>query len=304
MTTTRRPVGTTSGGAPKGGVGKLKRSAAPKSSGVPGSGGKGRRRPIGKYVLWTVLGLLGLVAVAVGVVLSPLLAIKEVDVSGVEGEHASELVDSLGLIDEPLLLSDLATISEDARNIPWVANVVAEKDWPNTLRLTVTPQRPAMLVDTGSSTHVVTASGSVIPPESAGPLDAFVPALATLDLSDTELAGEVGESGSAPGPVIEVLSVFRLMGPSSIERLHSAAVADDGIVTFEMEQSFTNGPAPATIVFGLPTDVPEKAIAVEAALGGSVDLTCLEQLDVSVPSRIVITRAEGCEIGTNPSEDR
>ncbi len=299
MTLTRRPLGGTSGGAPR-----WKAAATPKSPGVPVSSGNGRHRRVGKYVLWGILGLLGLIAAAVGVVLSPLLAIKEAEVHGVQGEHASELVDSLGLIDQPLLLSDLATIAEDARDIPWVANVVAEKDWPNTVRLTVTPQRPAMLVDTGSHTHVMTASGSVIPPEAAGPLDGFLLALPTVDISGTEFAGEVRESGSAPGPAIEVLSVFRLMGPSSTERLRTASVADDGIVSFEMDQASPNGPAPATIVFGLPTDVPEKVIAVEAALGGSVDLTCLERLDVSVPSRIVITRAQGCEIGIDPSEDR
>jgi hypothetical protein len=278
-----------------------------------------------RLLLWCALGLLGIVAMVAGAFFSPLLEVKKVEVTGVEGEAAQQVVDAMGVLDTAMLLADPAELSERASRVPWVAHAAVEKDWPNMVRIEVLPHRPTAVVSTGSASFILTTSGEHIAVGDGGPLEPFFKFLPEVTV-DLGASGDTGGSDQSGSDDVDrtLMQVLRLLGTQSSEMLLSANLGEEGLEltvdgipqtspgeageegTDNADGSAGETAAPevqggtAKVRFGELRNIPEKAIAMEAALGGSVLLDCLDVLDVSVPSRIVITRAPGCVMPPGP----
>lgn len=132
------------------------------------------QREAGRRRLRRLLGVVALLAtggVAAAIVLSPLLALDEVAVTGA-GERAAEVRAASGdALGSPLLLVDTGAVEAQVEQLSWVADAAVARELPNTLRITVTPRvAVAWARDAKGALALVDARGVVlgtaaVPPE-------------------------------------------------------------------------------------------------------------------------------------------
>jgi hypothetical protein len=235
------------------------------------------------------LVVVGLLAVAVGALFSPLLDVDAVRVTGVEGDAASAVVDASGVeVGDPLVMLGTGDAARAVEDLPWVAHAEVVHRWPDAVRVRVLPERPVALVDRGRGEEVVTSAGEVVARSDLTPLGEL-PALPVV----------AAPRDVDPATLSAAVSLVRQVRPEVLALLGPATVSAEGRLAFGPGAEAIEG---ATVEVGAPDLVPAKVVAIEAALGGAVELRCLERVDVSVPSRLTILRRAGCEIPVG--EDR
>ena len=109
----------------------------------------------------TVLAVLA--AGAVTLALSPLFAVTELLLTGVEGSDA-ELVRAVAGLDtgDNLLRLDLAAAERRVEQLSWVRDASVTREPPSTVRITVTPRRAEVVVLLAESAWLVDSDGYVI----------------------------------------------------------------------------------------------------------------------------------------------
>ena len=216
---------------------------------------QGRRR---LRRLLVIVGLLATVGALTGAVLSPLLAVNDVAVSGVSGPHAEEVRAALrGDVGEPLLLVDTGAAVTAVEALPWVDRASVDRQLPGTLRVEVTPRFPVgWRSDAAGRVLMVDSLGGVVTVADAAP--AGLPKLLSA-----------GAAGRGAARVAAALS-------PTLRPLVGAIAVENG----EATMSLINGPQ---VRLGALHELSGKGRAVEAllrALGG----TPVTYIDVRVPS--------------------
>lgn len=102
--------------------------------------------------------------VALGVaVFSPLLALREVTVTGTDRLSADEIADAVsGQLDTPLALLDLGRIERELSEFVLIRSYVTETVPPDTLIIHIVERRPVALIARGSGYDQVDPAGVVI----------------------------------------------------------------------------------------------------------------------------------------------
>ncbi|WP_426566631.1 cell division protein FtsQ/DivIB [Angustibacter sp. McL0619] len=115
------------------------------------------RRP----VLVAVLVAMVLVAVAALAYFGPVLVVRSVQVRGLDGPAADQVVRAVGdLTGTPLAQVDTGAVGDRVRRVPAVASVEVRRGWPSTLQLVVRPRVAVAAVPaTGVGYRLVDASG-------------------------------------------------------------------------------------------------------------------------------------------------
>jgi hypothetical protein len=234
--------------------------------------------------------------VAVAVLFSPLFDMDHLLVEGVEGAPAAQVSEASGLDGGPALFSiDASEVRDRIESLGWVAHAVVRIRWPDRVEVLVTPHRPVANVAVGDDdpAALATASGRVLSYEEAGPLLAFSGGLPVVRTQDDPLrTGDGAEPGRAAPALAEALLALDMLGPATMSAVGEMRSGDEGLTL-----SLAAGPAAgAQVALGPPQGLPEKAQAAEAVLSGTVELRCMERLDVSVPSRTIIQRVAGCDL--------
>jgi cell division septal protein FtsQ len=117
-----------------------------------------RRRAIGG-VLIAVLVAAG----AAGITRSPLFAITAVEVHGVSGAQAEQVLAVAQIATgQNLMTADLDAAVQRTGAIPWVAGAQARREPPSTVVLEVTRRRPAAVVTSDGGSWIVDPGGVVI----------------------------------------------------------------------------------------------------------------------------------------------
>lgn len=228
----------------------------------------GRRRLRRFMVVLAVLAVLGGV---VAVVLSPLLAVDEVAVSGA-GDRADAVraaaTDELG---SPLLLVDTGALEAQVERMAWVAAAKVTRDLPNTLRITVTPRvGVAWLRGADGRVAVVDGDGVVIETITAPPaglveiLGVREPPAPGARLA----AGAPARVAAALGPLAGRVATLAVTDGEVVLRLAGAGGPDGGGVE---------------VRFGGLDQLAAKARAAAAVLS-AVDPGAIAYVDVRVPS--------------------
>ena len=105
-------------------------------------------------------------ALAAGVaylIRTPLFGLSAVRVEGTEAVARAEVLEvSRVRLGEPYLGLDLAAIRARVAALPRVADVRVTRDYPSSLRITVTERPPVASVSTGSVYWLVAADGTVL----------------------------------------------------------------------------------------------------------------------------------------------
>jgi cell division protein FtsQ len=219
-----------------------------------------------RNLVWSLAVLTGFALLLLGVAMSPLLDIEEVQVVGASSpEHVTEIRHASGLADgDPIVMFRTGSAAAKVDDLPWIASAKVTRDLPNIVRVTVTERTPVAWVKAGSRAVVVDGSGRVLWRVDAAP--AGLPEM--LGVAD------IADPGGLVRPVV-LPAVAAALGPDLGSRAASVQL-DDGAVTVQM----ANGPQ---LRFGAPRQVAAKA-RVAAAVLVALGPNPVSYIDVTVPA--------------------
>lgn len=238
---------------------------------------EGRRR---FKILLAVLGSVALVATGWAATRSALLDVDAIAVLGAEHSTVAEVVAASG-IRTGQALTDVETTKAEAGigRLAWVLSVSVTKDWPGSVRVTLTERRPVAAVErpaaTGSGWAVVDATGRVL--ETVGERPGPLPPIVGLEVVPGP-GGQLREDSAA------VLAVAGAVPDSLLQRL--TGVSPGNPTGPGIELLLEGG---ARIRIGSPDRLMEKFRSVVTVMT-RVNTAGLDVLDVSVPDSPVLTR--------------
>ena len=225
---------------------------------------EGRRR---LRIVVVVASIALVAAVAWLVVASPVLDVDRVQVSGSNRLTAAEVVTASGIgTGDPMVWLDAGAAERRVAGLPWIRSAHVAREWPGTVRITVTEREPVAWVDTGTGPALVDGTGRVL---------AVIPS-APEGFPQIVAPTRVPPVGATIAPVAGARVAGRLAGLAR-PGTKTIAVTPRGVVLV-----LVNG---AEVRMGSPTRVMTKvgaALAVLDAVGVPV-----AYVDVSVPSNPV-----------------
>jgi cell division protein FtsQ len=206
-----------------------------------------RRRILG----WALVAI----ALAAGVaylIRTPLFGLSAVRVDGTQAVTRSQvLAASKVRVGEPYLGLDLAAIRAGVAALPRVAAVRVAREYPSSLRISVT-ERPAVAsVSTGAIYWLVAADGTVL--DSAGHRPADLPYVAKVPLPARVRAGTRLPPGNS---LANALTALGAMAP----QLRREVVGVDAGTLDSLQFSLRDG---TRVLYGLADDQPAKDAAVQ-----------------------------------------
>ena len=227
--------------------------------------------------IWIVLVLLVLCVGAYATTKSSFFSVKDVEVIGI-GLRVSEteVLEAAGINDDSSMIGlNVEEIDERVTAIPWVAKVDIERNWPDSVRITL-EERIASVI-------------AVIPSGQKFLLDRSGVVLEENRESDLEL------------PIIRVDSVgvlgARIIGITPLLRAAEEVTPD--LQAWILALAATGGGVRAELVGGVVaelgiggTDFRDEMRSLATVLT-RVQLSCIELIDVSIPQNPVVTRTQG-----------
>jgi cell division protein FtsQ len=205
-----------------------------------------RRRVLG----WA----LAAIALAVGVaylIRTPLFALSAVRVEGTRAVARAEVVEASQVrVGEPYLGLDLEAIRARVAALPRVAAVRVTRDYPSSLRITVTERLPVASVSAGSVYWLVAADGTVL--DAAGRRPADLPYVASVPLPDG-----VGPGSRLP-PGNELANALSALGGMA-PKLRVLVAGVNARSLDSLEFTLKDG---SRVLYGLAVDQPAKDAAV------------------------------------------
>lgn len=222
-----------------------------------------------RRMLW--LGAAGVVVAlvlgVVGVGLSPLLALRHVEVVGASRLDPAAIAAKLGdQVGKPLALLDQAEISSDLAGFPLIRSYTLESHPPDTLVVRIVERQPIGVVQQGSA--FVLVDEAKVPISSSATRPADVPLIAATGAAadanaDSGFAATAAVLASLPADVLARVDTI------------SAKTKDD--------VSFTLRGSGATVVWGSAEDSALKAADLAALLKGAPGA---HRFDVSSPHSV------------------
>jgi cell division protein FtsQ len=197
---------------------------------------------------------LAAIALAVGVaylIRTPLFGLSAVRVEGTRSLQQAEIL-QVGRVrlGEPYLGLDLAAIRGRVAALPRVAAVRVTRDYPSSLRITVSERRPVASVSTGSVYWLVAADGTVLDAAVRRPPD--LPYVARVPLPDGVRPG----SRLPPGnELANALTALGGMAPQLKRQVTGVKARSLDSLEFTLEDG-------SRVLYGLAVDQPAKDAAV------------------------------------------
>jgi cell division protein FtsQ len=243
---------------------------------------QGRRR-----LRWIVGGVAVLLAACVAVLAlhTPLLALRHTTVLGATHTGTEAVLQAAGLVDDPPLIDvDPRATALRVERLPWVAHAVVVREWPDSVKITVT-ERVALgsVARPGGGVALVDATGRVLAWE-----DGAAPGLV--------LAGPVtpGRPGTVlPSAARPALAVASALTPTLAARVVEVAVDTHGMVTLDLG-------ARLSARLGSTQDLQAKLVAVASVLAGAhvsspamIDVTIPDEPTVGPPPAVARTGSRG-----------
>jgi cell division protein FtsQ len=234
------------------------------------------RRPSARALAFAAGAVVGLALVYLAARETSLFAVRTLDVTGAPPTVRRDVEETAApLVGESLVGLDGGELRNALEALPSVRSAHVDRAFPNTLRISVVPERPAAVLRRGTDAWLVSERGRVI---------AAVDEQARPGLPRIRAASE---APPVPGTVLEgkesddALAAVAAM-PRSFARRVRLVRTRDGSITLLLR----DGPE---LRLGSPDELPLK-IAVGAALLRSLpadEREALGYLDVSVPERPV-----------------
>ncbi|MFV0315663.1 MAG: cell division protein FtsQ/DivIB [Microthrixaceae bacterium] len=272
-----------------------------------------------RVLRWVLVSVTLLVTAVAAALFSPFADLDELTVVGVTDEPASIVREATGLTPGTAMFGIRpAEVRGRLESIGWVTHADVDVSWPDKVTVTVTPARPVALLDSGTldkgdldkgngALRLLTSAGEVLDRDSAGPLMGFAGGLPTVTIEGSEPAGSALAA-----------RLLQELRPSTLGALEGLDIVGDSSVVLELaatrlpDMGDIDGPEGdwrIEVDMGDASDLPAKSLAVESMLDGTVERSCMERVDVSVPTRVTVRRSAGCtmpdgEQATEEGEDR
>ena len=120
-----------------------------------------------RLTLWrrlvTGVAIVAIVGGSIGLYLSPLLRVQDVQVAGATAVSKDEILSLAGIDDESMLRLDLAAAERRVESIPIVQAARLERHWPHTIRIEITERAPWALWQIGDAHYIIDSEGVVLP---------------------------------------------------------------------------------------------------------------------------------------------
>lgn len=238
------------------------------------------RKEAGRRRLKRLLVLIGFAALALGGVLvlrSPVLDVDEITVAGAAHTPADEIRAASGIgTGDPVLLADLDEAAAAVEALPWVAEAQVTRELPGTVHVTVREREAVAIVAGGGHAVLVDAGGRVLADAAGASGAPFVQVVAE------------GAPPAAGRPVprdlrtaIELAGRLRANPAGAVAAVH---------VEPHLRLQLVDG---GTVELGDASQLDAKVEAFRT-VHARVDRTCLDVLDLTVPTHPVLTRRGRC----------
>ncbi len=239
------------------------------------------RKQAGRRRLKRLLVLISVAIVALTTVIvlkSPMLDVDEVAVRGAVHTDPAVVTEAAGIqAGQPLLLADVDGARAAIEALPWVAEASVTRDFPSGIVVEVVERVPTALVAAAGTPVLVDETGVVLDLALATPT--FPPYVAVI--SD-EPAPAIG--GTVPAALlagIDLAGRLRQNPPSSVLAVRLAP---------EVRLDLVGG---GQALFGDLSQLDDKVEAFRTMFA-RVDRTCLDTIDLRVPTHPVLTRQDTC----------
>lgn len=233
----------------------------------------GRRR-LERLVLLVVVAALALAGVIV--LRSPVLDVDEVTVAGTTRLGADDIRAAADIRPgSPLLLVDLGGAAAGIERLPWVADAEVTRDLPGRVHVEVREREAVAVVSGGGTAVLVDVAGRVLE-EATAAATPFVRVLAP---------GTPPAPGGSVDP--DIVAAVELAGRLRINPAGAVAAVR---LEPSLRLQLTEG---GIAELGDASDLDAKVEAFRT-VHARVDRSCLEVIDLTVPTHPVVTRDEGC----------
>ncbi len=232
----------------------------------------GRRR-----LRFVVAGVALLVALCVGMLVlhTPLVAVRQVTVSGADHSGVQAIVAAAGLTGSPPLIDvDPAAAAARVEALPWVAHATVARRWPDAVSVTVTERVPiGAVLRPGGGAAVVDATGRVLAWDPSAP-PGLVLSLPTAP----------GAPGTALAPADRPGVAVAAALPASVAGRVREVAVDGGQVRLDLGGGLS-------ALLGSPDELSAKLAALASVLEEArprgpavIDLTLPDQPAVGPPT--------------------
>jgi cell division protein FtsQ len=222
-----------------------------------------RRSPVGAAALTGLVLALG----GWGILNSPMFATRRIEVHGTRHLATSQVIDAAGVPSgENLVLLSTGEVARNVEAIPWVADAVAERDFPSAVVIRVVERTPAGWLRDPHGTVVVARDGTVLeradrrPDElpSLGPWSAVLEAGDRIPAAESPLRVVASMSGALRGEI-------------------SAGISTGSDIDLELRGG-------GTVQYGPPTRLSEKNAALVDMLDwASEEGIAVGTIDLRIP---------------------
>jgi cell division protein FtsQ len=211
----------------------------------------GARRRLGQVIV--VIGFFVVVALIVLLFKSPLMAIREIEVTGSDHSNVTAVLDRHNVAPGvPTISVRAGALVADVEADPWVARARATITWPGTVVLTVLEHEPIAWVEIGDDWYRASATGAVL--EQTNP---------TKRGARIRLGGLSAMPGETlTGRRVTAALEFLAMLPQELRRRALVTSGGDGTLVARI--------AGHLVDLGSPVEMREKAAALTAILAGGV----------------------------------
>lgn len=238
------------------------------------------RKDAGRRRLKRLLVLIAVALVALGTVIvlrSPVLDVDEVVVRGTSATDADDIRDLVGIdIGAPLLLADLDGAEAAVEELAWVKGAEVSRDLPGGIIVDVVEREAAAVVSGAGQAVLVDVEGTVLEPAPASASPPFVHVV--VDEAPPQVGASVPNELAV---AIDLASRLRA-NPSGVV----TAVHLDPSLRLQLLEG-------AVVDLGDERALDDKVEAFRTVYA-RVDRTCLERIDLRVPTHPVLTREDGC----------
>ncbi|TMM15465.1 MAG: FtsQ-type POTRA domain-containing protein [Actinobacteria bacterium] len=230
------------------------------------------RRREGQRRLRVVLAVVGctvVTAATLTLLYSPLLSVRQVNLSGARHTSRQAMLRAAGLDGHPLMIRvDTRRLEQRLDALPWVATATVARDWPSTVGISVRERVPAAVVTTANGEWAVTDDTGRVLQRSTGAPPPALPAFRAVE----QLPAPGSQLPASSGPALRVLGALR---GRLVTQVLSVDVRPDGEVALTVSSG-------VVVQLGDASQLDRKLAATQTLLS-QVRPPGVQTIDVRVP---------------------
>lgn len=231
---------------------------------------------------WVLLAVFVLcVLVAFLLFRAPMFAVKDIQIAGASRTTDGAIRSALAFTDDqPLISIDGFEAETSIESLPWVADADVVRRWPSMVRVTIRERTPSAAVRANGDWLVLDEQAMVLERRLTPPHDLPL-IVASQTMVDTAAVG-------ATLPAFEGVLRTSLGVPKQLDPwIESWLVDSDGTVRADLRGS-------AHALFGRNTDHVSQFVSLASIVGGTIELTCVSEIDLTTPETPILARDELC----------